>query len=41
MFEAEAGPRMANITLVDDDENIVQLVKMYLERDGYQVWRRW
>jgi DNA-binding response OmpR family regulator len=23
---------------VDDDENIVQLVKMYLERDGYQVW---
>ncbi len=24
--------------VVDDDENIVQLVKMYLERDGYQVW---
>ena len=26
------------ILVVDDDENIVQLVKMYLERDGYQVW---
>jgi two-component system, OmpR family, alkaline phosphatase synthesis response regulator PhoP len=25
------------VLLVDDDENIVQLVKMYLERDGYQV----
>jgi len=24
--------------VVDDDENIVQLVRMYLERDGYQVW---
>jgi two-component system alkaline phosphatase synthesis response regulator PhoP len=26
------------VLVVDDDENIVQLVKMYLERDGYQVW---
>jgi len=25
------------VLVVDDDENIVQLVKMYLERDGYQV----
>lgn len=26
------------VLVVDDDENIVQLVKMYLERDEYQVW---
>src|ERR1041384_3901859 len=26
------------VLVVDDDENIVQLVRMYLERDGYQVW---
>jgi two-component system alkaline phosphatase synthesis response regulator PhoP len=26
------------VLVVDDDENVVQLVKMYLERDGYQVW---
>ena len=25
------------VLVIDDDENIVQLVKMYLERDGYQV----
>ena len=25
------------VLVVDDDENIVQLVKMYLERDGYDV----
>ncbi|MCC6174526.1 MAG: response regulator transcription factor [Chloroflexi bacterium] len=26
------------VLVVDDDENIVQLVKKYLERDGYQVF---
>jgi two-component system alkaline phosphatase synthesis response regulator PhoP len=25
------------VLIVDDDENIVQLVRMYLERDGYEV----
>src|SRR5439155_10818477 len=25
------------VLVVDDDRNIVQLVRMYLERDGYQV----
>src|SRR3954452_21266071 len=37
MFEAEAGPHMANITLVDDDENIVTSVSMALESHGHAV----
>src|SRR3954452_8185331 len=37
MFEAEAGPHMANITLVDDDENIVTSVSLALESHGHAV----
>ena len=37
MFEAEAGQRMANITLVDDDENIVTSVSLALESHGHAV----
>ncbi len=33
---ASVGRR--RVIIVDDDENIVHLVRMYLERDGYQVW---
>ena len=32
------GMTRRRVLVVDDDENIVQLVRMYLERDGYQVW---
>ena len=28
---------MAKILVVDDEPNIIELAKLYLERDGYQV----
>ena len=37
-LDGEDGVARRRVLVVDDDENIVQLVKMYLERDGYQVW---
>lgn len=31
-------PSKAEILIVEDDHNIAELVRMYLEREGYRVW---